>query len=94
MACLALVIAAALFGVGCGSGDERSALLVDVSQLEPGKGDEPSPLYIGPTADFSAYDAGARATVEEDRAATYARTLLRFVRASAPRPFGIAGELH
>lgn len=57
---MALVIAAALFGVGCGSGDERSversAFLGDVSQLEPGKGDEPSLLYISPTADFAAYE--------------------------------------
>jgi hypothetical protein len=46
--------------VGCGSGDERpaerSAFLGDVSELEPGKGDEPSLLYISPTADFSAYE--------------------------------------
>ena len=46
--------------MGCGSGDERpverSAFLDDVSQLEPGKGDEPSLLYISPTADFSAYE--------------------------------------
>jgi hypothetical protein len=53
-------MAAALFGVGCGSGDERSversAFLGDVSQLEPGKADEPSLLYISPTADFSAYE--------------------------------------
>jgi hypothetical protein len=60
MARVALAIAAALFGVGCGSGDqrsvERSAFLGDVSQLEPGKGDEPSLLYISPTADFSAYE--------------------------------------
>jgi hypothetical protein len=57
---VALAIGAALFGVGCGSGDERpverSAFLGDVSQLEPGKGDEPSLLYISPTADFSAYE--------------------------------------
>jgi hypothetical protein len=60
MAHVALVITAALFGVGCGSGDERSversAFLGDVSQLEPGKGHEPSLLYISPTADFSAYE--------------------------------------
>ena len=60
MARVALTIVAALFGVGCGSGDERpverSAFLGDVSQLEPGKGDEPSLLYISPTADFSAYE--------------------------------------
>jgi hypothetical protein len=57
---VALVIAAALSGVDCGSRDERSvarsASLGDVSQLEPGKGDEPSLLYISPTADFSAYE--------------------------------------
>ena len=56
----ALACAAALFAVGCGSGDERSvarsAFLGDVSQLEPGKGDEPSLLYISDTADFSAYE--------------------------------------
>jgi hypothetical protein len=57
---VALSIAAALFGVGCGSGeerpDQRSAFLGDVSQLESGKADEPSLLYISPTADFSAYE--------------------------------------
>jgi hypothetical protein len=60
MARVALAMMAALLGVGCGSGDERpverSAFLGDVSQLEPGKGDEPSLLYISPTADFSAYE--------------------------------------
>jgi hypothetical protein len=57
---VALAIGAALFGAGCGSGDEgpveRSAFLGDVSGLEPGKGDEPSLLYISPSADFSAYE--------------------------------------
>jgi hypothetical protein len=57
---VALASGVALFGAGCGSGDERrverSAFLGDVSQLEPGKGDEPSLLYISPTADFSAYE--------------------------------------
>jgi hypothetical protein len=61
MARVALAIGAAHFGVGCGSGDERpverSAFLGDVSQLEPGKGDEPSLLYISPSADFSAYES-------------------------------------
>jgi len=60
MARVALVIGAGLFAMGCGSGDERpverAAFLGDVSQLEPGKGDEPSLLYISPTADFSAYE--------------------------------------
>ena len=60
MACVALLIGAALLGVGCGSGDERhvdrSAFLDDVSQLEPSKGDGPSLLYISPTTDFSAYE--------------------------------------
>lgn len=60
MARVALTIATALLGVGCGSGDarpgQRSAFLGAVSQLEPGKGDEPSPLYIRPTADFAAYE--------------------------------------
>jgi len=57
---VALAIGAALLAVGCGSDDalrvERSAFLGDVSLLEPGKGDEPSLLYISPTADFSAYE--------------------------------------
>ena len=59
MARVALAIGAALLGVGCGSGDERrlehSAFLGDVSELEPGKGDDPSLVYISPAADFSAY---------------------------------------
>jgi hypothetical protein len=55
MARVALAIGAAVFVVGCRSGAERSAFLGDVSRLEPGKGDEPSLLYISPTADFSAY---------------------------------------
>jgi hypothetical protein len=61
MARAALAIGAALLAVGCGSDDarrvERSAFLGDVSQLEPGKGDEPSLLYISPNADFSAYES-------------------------------------
>jgi Protein of unknown function (DUF3313) len=60
MAHVALAIATAVPGVGCGSGDaspgQRSASLGDVSRLEPGKGDEPSLVYISPTADFSAYE--------------------------------------
>lgn len=60
MAHVALAIATAVPGVGCGSGDarphQRSAFLGDVSQLEPGKGDEPSLVYISPTADFAAYE--------------------------------------
>jgi hypothetical protein len=60
MARVALAIGAALFGLGCGSGDERpverSTFLGDISQLEPGKGDDPSLLYISPSADFSAYE--------------------------------------
>jgi hypothetical protein len=57
---VALAIGAALLEVGCGNGDERpferSSFLGDVSQLEPGKGDGPSLLYISPSADFSAYE--------------------------------------
>lgn len=57
---MALAVLPALFEVGCGNGDarrfERSAFLGDVSGLETGKGDEPSLLYISPTADFSAYE--------------------------------------
>lgn len=58
---VALAIGAALVGVGCGSGDERpverSAFLGDVSELEPGKGDDPSLVYISPAVDFSAYES-------------------------------------
>lgn len=59
-ALVALALVASLVAAACGSGEEhavaRSGFLGDYSQLEPGKGDQPSLLYIHPTADFFAYD--------------------------------------
>ena len=61
MARVALAIGAAFLGVGCGPSEERpverSAFLGDVSELEPGKGDDPSLVYISPAVDFSAYES-------------------------------------
>jgi hypothetical protein len=60
VAVAALAVGAALLSAGCGGDDARraahSAFLGDISKLGPGKGDDPSLVYISPEADFSAFD--------------------------------------
>jgi hypothetical protein len=60
IAVAALAVGSALFAGGCGRDEarvERSPFLGDISQLQPGKGDDPSLVYISPAARFSAYQS-------------------------------------
>jgi hypothetical protein len=56
----AVVLAASLSLLACGSGEPRdvvrSAFLGDASRLEPGKAGDPSRIYIDPAADFFSYE--------------------------------------